>query len=342
MTQGGSTVTTRFAYDGREIWADLTSTNSLQTRYVRGERVLELLARIAGGTVAWILADRMGSVRNVVGNTGAVIDTISYDGYGNITNESSPSNGGHCKYDGYRYDSETGWYRPDPTVGRYYVSSVGGWFGQDSLGFLAGDANLYRYVVNNPVNAMDPSGLDVYVFWVEGARFDIEKKESPNRVLYNNIIKPLMDKYKDQKKLHWVRMETGWGAVAKQRARIVEEGMRKRCDNKDSVVLIGYSWGGWIVVEALEMMYINKAGFRQKPFTVDIVYTIDPVAGNPLRDANKTQFGHESRDKRSGAKIVVVYGQFKEWYNWYQQVEKKTAWKEPDLGTQNSRWKGQE
>ncbi len=162
----GSTTTTRFAYDGRQIWADLTSSNSLQTRYVRGDRVLELLARIVSGTAAWFLADWMGSVRNVVDNTGAVIDTITYDGYGNITNERNPATGGQYKYDGYRYDSETGLYRPDATTARYYNPLTGLWVGRDQFqfllldleGFSAGDTNLYRYVFNDPTNSTDPTG----------------------------------------------------------------------------------------------------------------------------------------------------------------------------------------
>ena len=264
----------------------------------------------------------MGSVRNVVDSTGAVIDTIGYDGYGNVTNESNPPNGGQYKYDGYRYDNEKGWYRPDPTTGRYYLT-IGIWNGRDPTGFAPGDPNLTRYVENNPVNGLDPTGLDVYVYWVEGARFDVGNTESPTRVLYNNIIKPLMDKYKDETKLHWNKMETGWGLVSHQKARLVEEGARKHCNDKHKIVLIGYSWGGWIVVRALEMSYFNKAGFRQRPFTVDLVYTIDPVAGNPLLDENKEQFGHEITG-RGGKKTIVVFGQFREWHNWYQQVDKMT------------------
>jgi uncharacterized protein RhaS with RHS repeats len=39
----------------------------------------------------------------------------------------------------------------DPTIGR--------WLEQDPIGFVGGDANLYRYVGNDPTNATDPSGL---------------------------------------------------------------------------------------------------------------------------------------------------------------------------------------
>lgn len=39
----------------------------------------------------------------------------------------------------------------DPTPGR--------WLSEDPLGLDAGDADLYCYVGNNPVNAIDPTGL---------------------------------------------------------------------------------------------------------------------------------------------------------------------------------------
>jgi uncharacterized protein RhaS with RHS repeats len=35
---------------------------------------------------------------------------------------------------------------------------------EDPAGFQAGDSNLYRYVVNSPTNALDPTGLDN--FWL--------------------------------------------------------------------------------------------------------------------------------------------------------------------------------
>jgi hypothetical protein len=42
------------------------------------------------------------------------------------------------------------------------------WNGRDSIGFDAGDANLYRYVRNAPTNGTDPTGLVVYAGPVSG------------------------------------------------------------------------------------------------------------------------------------------------------------------------------
>jgi hypothetical protein len=39
-----------------------------------------------------------------------------------------------------------------------YDPSVGRWLEKDPVGFAAGDANLYRYAGNDPVNRADPSG----------------------------------------------------------------------------------------------------------------------------------------------------------------------------------------
>ena len=46
---------------------------------------------------------------------------------------------------------------------RTYDPSQARWLSQDPIGFAAGDVNLYRYVGNNPVLLMDPSGKLTWV-----------------------------------------------------------------------------------------------------------------------------------------------------------------------------------
>ena len=46
-----------------------------------------LLARETSGGVAWYLQDRLGSVGDIVDNTGALIDHIVYNAFGKVGRE---------------------------------------------------------------------------------------------------------------------------------------------------------------------------------------------------------------------------------------------------------------
>ena len=41
---------------------------------------------------------------------------------------------------------------------RYFNPDTGRFLSEDPIGFYGGDANLYRYVINNPANLIDPKG----------------------------------------------------------------------------------------------------------------------------------------------------------------------------------------
>jgi RHS repeat-associated protein len=162
---GGSTVTTRFAYDGLNVWADLDGSNNLQVRYLYGDETDQILARTeASGQpnpgVAWYLTDQLGSVRDLEnGSSQAVGDHLDYDGFGNTT-ESTPSYGDRYKFTGREADADT---KLQYNRARYYDPTTGRWVRQDPIGFAAGDVNLYRYVADDPVNSNDPLGLQTGV-----------------------------------------------------------------------------------------------------------------------------------------------------------------------------------
>ncbi|MBX3032733.1 MAG: RHS repeat-associated core domain-containing protein [Bdellovibrionaceae bacterium] len=44
---------------------------------------------------------------------------------------------------------------------RDYDAETGRWTSKDPILFEGGDANLYGYVLNDPVNLIDPNGLDI-------------------------------------------------------------------------------------------------------------------------------------------------------------------------------------
>ncbi len=57
-----------------------------------------------------------------------------------------------------------GLYDPDTGLSRFgyrdYDAYTGKWTAKDPIGFDGGDTNLYGYVLGDPVNFVDPTGLD--------------------------------------------------------------------------------------------------------------------------------------------------------------------------------------
>ena len=149
-------------FDGVNPYMDFDG--ELQTRYLYGPGIDELFARIGTGEEdpQWYLADRLGSVRQILGASGAVLDEISYDSFGGILSESNPSQGDRFKFTGREYSPELGiyYYRA-----RWYDPGSGRFISQDPIGFSAGDVNLYRYVGNAPGDATDPEGLSPWDYF---------------------------------------------------------------------------------------------------------------------------------------------------------------------------------
>ncbi len=155
---GGSTTTTRYAYDGSNVWADLDGGNNILVRYEYGDGADQILTRTvaSSGSVTAYLTDNEGSVRDLVNWSGQVVDHLDYSGYGVFTLESNPSVADRFKYDGYQFEATTGLYYVNA---RWYDPTTGRWTQVDPMGFAAGDNNLYRYVGNDPTNTTDPTGL---------------------------------------------------------------------------------------------------------------------------------------------------------------------------------------
>jgi RHS repeat-associated protein len=151
-------------YDGSDPIMDFNSSGSLEMRYLNGPTghlVDSVLAReSSGGTVAWYLPDRLGTVRDLISNTGSIIDHIDFSAYGTVLDQSDPSEGDRMMgFGGMELDSVTGM---NLAVYRVQDPGTGRWTNQDPLGFAAGDADLYGYADNTPTDLVDPSGDDPY------------------------------------------------------------------------------------------------------------------------------------------------------------------------------------
>ncbi len=87
-------------------------------------------------------------------STGAVVEEIDYDEFGNVTSDTKPGTT-PFGFAGGLYDPDTGLVR---FGARDYDASVGRWTSKDPIRFGGGQINLYVYAGNDPVNHSDPKG----------------------------------------------------------------------------------------------------------------------------------------------------------------------------------------
>lgn len=111
---------------------------------------------IKNGTTYRIIADHLGSPRLVINTTnGTVEQRLDYDEFGNVLTDTNP---------GFQpFGFAGGLYDRDTKLTRFgardYDAEIGRWTAKDPVLFAGKDANLYEYVVNDPINFVDALGL---------------------------------------------------------------------------------------------------------------------------------------------------------------------------------------
>ena len=149
-------LTTGFLYDGPRIVAQLNASNQIVSQFVYGSSLTSPDYMINSGTTYRIFSDQLGSPRLVVNTTtGAVVEQVAYDEFGSITSDTNPGFQ-PFGFAGGLYDQDTKLVR---FGARDYNPSTGRWTAKDPIRFAGGDTNLYGYVLDDPVNRIDPKGL---------------------------------------------------------------------------------------------------------------------------------------------------------------------------------------
>ena len=135
--------------------AELDGEGHVVSRFVYGSKANVPDYMVKDGQTYRIISEHLGSHRLVVDiSDGTIAQLLSYDAFGNVVFDSNP---------GFQpFGFAGGIYDLDTKLTRFgardYDAQTGRWTAKDPIGFAAGDMNLYGYVVNDPVNLIDPIG----------------------------------------------------------------------------------------------------------------------------------------------------------------------------------------
>ncbi len=117
------------------------------------------LAMRQGNMIYYLSYDPIGSLRLVADETGSVVKTITYDIFGNVVFDNNPLFNIPFGFGGGFYDKDTGLARFGY---RDYDPDIGRWTAKDPVLFRGGSIDLYGYCLNDPINAVDLIGLEIY------------------------------------------------------------------------------------------------------------------------------------------------------------------------------------
>jgi RHS repeat-associated protein len=160
---GGVQAESRQIWCGLEACEERDNANSVRSRRFTG-------AATVSSTAYYVSRDHIGSIRDVTDTAGTRLSRHEYDPFGRMTTSGSTviSDAGFA---GFRIHGPSGLLR---AVYRNYDPGLGRWLSPDPIGLAGGD-NLYVYVLNDPINFLDPNGLLGYKSGVPAATGDLLK-----------------------------------------------------------------------------------------------------------------------------------------------------------------------
>lgn len=144
----------------------------------------QLYALDRGGTWYYVGTDQVGTPKVVFRGDGTIEKEVEYDAFGAAISDSNPGFELHVGFAGGIIDAASGLLRfgyrdYDPVAGR--------WLAQDPALFASGQANLYTYAANDPVNLTDSNGLSWDCYW-DDVMDDWDKSRNWDDTLFDEAL----------------------------------------------------------------------------------------------------------------------------------------------------------
>ena len=145
--------------EGLNPIAELTPDGGIRSVFVYGADGTTPSLMIRDGHTYRFITDERSSPRLVIDtSTGAVVQRLEYDSYGNVTLDTNPAFQ-PFGFEGGVYDTDTGLTRFGQ---RDYDASTGRFTSKDPEGFSGGDTNLYSFALDDPINRGDVTGDGIF------------------------------------------------------------------------------------------------------------------------------------------------------------------------------------
>ncbi len=187
----GENGTTHYSYDpsGKLLAEWVAGGDEItQSIYLEETPIAMVVTPVGSGTprIYYYHLDHLGTPLKMSDETGTLVWEARYNPFGEATVilETVENN---LRFPGQYFDKETGLHY---NLNRYYDPGIGRYLTPDPIG-LKGGANLYAYTQNNPVNRIDPYGLD----WKDVSVMinDVNQRygmKKPASVLYSPKLNP--------------------------------------------------------------------------------------------------------------------------------------------------------
>lgn len=167
ITSGAAT--NFLVHSGPHVVAEVDAAGTLLRSYTYGPGIDNVLAMTvhtnSTTNTYYFLKDHLGTVHTVVDNTGATVESYTYDAWGNVTARNAfgqpiPATriGNRYLFQGREYSWQTGLYY---FRARWYDPNTARWLSKDPIR-IAGGLNQYVFCGGNAVCFTDPLGLYEY------------------------------------------------------------------------------------------------------------------------------------------------------------------------------------
>ncbi len=151
VNSGGAN-TLSFIYDRDGVLLEFDDSMIDYTRNLHGDEIDRILIQESDGSAGWLLADHLGSTREIVDGSGGVIQRLHFDSYGNLLTEDART---RYLFAGREFDDAIGLYYART---RYFDQATGRFISEDSIRWFGGQSNLHQYSENDPISNVDPFG----------------------------------------------------------------------------------------------------------------------------------------------------------------------------------------